>query len=135
MGIAIDIEQLWDEITLDDHLSLIGILSGLNSYQIEQNTEFLLSLFNIRRYKDQIIKDLSPSIRAKICLAILLLTKGRLYIVGSVLDHIDSYTSKQFLRILNETVKFNSGGTIITTSDPEILSGFGDQSTNIGFII
>ena len=105
---------LYDALTADEYLDVIGCLYHLDPAAAKTRREELLELFELSAVKHQRLKEFSKGMRQKVVIASALLHRPEVLILDEPLDGLDANTAlvmKELLRKLaaqGKTIMFSS---------------------------
>jgi ABC-2 type transport system ATP-binding protein len=105
---------LYDALTADEYLDVIGCLYHLDPAAARTRREELLQLFDLSAVKHQRLKEFSKGMRQKVVIASALLHRPEVLILDEPLDGLDANTAlvmKELLRKLaaqGKTIMFSS---------------------------
>jgi ABC-2 type transport system ATP-binding protein len=105
---------LYDALTADEYLDVIGCLYHLEPSTARTRREELLQLFDLSAVKHQRLKEFSKGMRQKVVIASALLHRPEVLILDEPLDGLDANTAlvmKELLRKLaaqGKTIMFSS---------------------------
>ena len=105
---------LYDALTADEYLDVIGCLYHLDPAASKTRREELLQLFDLSAVKHQRLKEFSKGMRQKVVIASALLHRPEVLILDEPLDGLDANTAlvmKELLRKLaaqGKTIMFSS---------------------------
>ena len=105
---------LYDALTADEYLDVIGCLYHLEPAAAKTRREELLQLFDLSAVKHQRLKEFSKGMRQKVVIASALLHRPEVLVLDEPLDGLDANTAlvmKELLRKLaaqGKTIMFSS---------------------------
>ena len=105
---------LYDALTADEYLDVVGCLYHLDPAAAKTRREELLELFDLSAVKHQRLKEFSKGMRQKVVIASALLHRPEVLILDEPLDGLDANTAlvmKELLRKLaaqGKTIMFSS---------------------------
>ena len=106
--------MLPDYVTLHNFLVMLGISKNKNVKQVNELIEYYLQIFNIVKYKNKLICELSKGTRQKIILIQTLMDSSDVYIFDEPLSGLDEESRKNFMDELKK-LKNQSKLIIIST--------------------
>jgi ABC-2 type transport system ATP-binding protein len=114
LGVVLESPAVYDTLTADEYLELIGCLHHLDPATSSARREELLDLFALTAERRRRLKDFSKGMRQKVVIAAALIHKPDVLILDEPLDGIDANTAlivKELLRKLaaqGKTILFSS---------------------------
>jgi ABC-2 type transport system ATP-binding protein len=114
IGYVPETPALYDSLTADEYLDVIGCLYHLEPAVSKSRRDELLGLFALSDVRNQRLKEFSKGMRQKVCIAAALLHRPDVLILDEPLDGLDANTAlvmKELLRRLaaqGKTIMFSS---------------------------
>jgi len=114
IGYVPETPALYDSLTADEYLDVIGCLYHLEPHTSKARRDELLDLFSLGQVRHQRLKEFSKGMRQKVCIAAALLHRPEVLILDEPLDGLDANTAlvmKELLRQLaaqGKTIMFSS---------------------------
>jgi ABC-2 type transport system ATP-binding protein len=114
LGVVLESPTVYDALTADEYLELVGCLHHLAPATSAARREELLDVFSLAADRHQRLKEFSKGMRQKVVIAAALIHKPDVLILDEPLDGIDANTAlvvKELLRKLaaqGKTVLFSS---------------------------
>jgi len=114
LGVVLESPAVYDTLTADEYLELIGCLHHLEPATSSTRREELLEVFSLTADRHQRLKEFSKGMRQKVVIAAALIHKPDVLILDEPLDGIDANTAlvvKELLRKLaaqGKTILFSS---------------------------
>jgi len=125
LGYIPDIPYLYDKLTPREFLSFIKDLYGCND-----NSQLLLEMFEMEKYKDILIEELSHGMRQRICFCAMLLHNPSCIVIDEPMVGLDPKSIHLVKRVLKE--RSREGATVILSTHQLFLAE--ELSDRIGII-
>ena len=105
---------LFDDLTVEEHLTLTGGIYGLSQEQTRQRTEELLQRLDLREGRRTFARTCSFGMRKKTALAMALLPKPRILLLDEPFETVDPVAAIEVRKLLTEIAA--NGTTILISS-------------------
>ena len=126
VGVVPEDLALFDRLTGAETLAFVGRVHGIDTKEVRDRSEELLSLMDLRKAANDLVADYSHGMRKKIALSAALLPAPRLLFLDEPFEGIDAIASRQIKDLLAAFVK-NGGTVFITTHVLEIVERLCDH--------
>lgn len=137
IGYCPDYPSIFEKLTVVEHLNFIAYLYGMTKHtEIEQKIGKFLKHFNIEKYKNTLIKNLSRGNKQKISIISSVIHDPLLLVYDEPTLGLDPLSLKQFKSMLTEFT--SNGGTVFLSSHSlNIIEDIADTVTiiNDGIIV
>ena len=114
VGVVPEDLALFDRLTGAETLAFVGRVHGIDSKEVRERSEELLSLMELRKAANDLVADYSHGMRKKIALSAALLPAPRLLFLDEPFEGIDAIASRQIKDLLTAYVR--GGGTVFLTT-------------------
>ena len=114
IGTLPDRLRMFDQLTGAQYLGYVGTLRGLDREAIEQRTESLLDMFELRGSANRLIVDYSAGLRKKLALASTLIHSPEVLILDEPFETIDPVSAGVLIDVLIDYA--DRGGTVVLSS-------------------
>lgn len=137
IGYCPDYPAVFEKLTVAEHLYFIAYLFGLtNAQEIENKVEKYLKHFEIEKYKDTLIKNLSRGNKQKVSIISSVIHEPILLVYDEPTLGLDPMSIKQFKSMLQDFT-LNGGTVFLSSHSLDIIGEIADNVTiiNDGIII
>jgi len=114
MGVLPERLGLFDHLTVEEHLYMVGALYGFSKAEIQTRTERLLSVLALSPNRDTYAEHCSHGTRKKLSLALALVHEPRVILLDEPFEGVDPITARIIQGLLKDLA--NSGVTVFFTS-------------------
>ncbi|MGE5455126.1 MAG: ABC transporter ATP-binding protein [Methylocystaceae bacterium] len=109
-----ELPTLYEELTLKEHLELIGMAYDLPLVEFEQRTEHLLQQFGLQHQRYDYPGGFSKGMRQKIMIMCALLTTPAVYFVDEPFNGLDPFAMQELLQWFKQE-KERGAGIVLST--------------------
>eukprot|EP01016_Furgasonia_blochmanni_P003672 TRINITY_DN11439_c0_g1_i2.p1 TRINITY_DN11439_c0_g1~~TRINITY_DN11439_c0_g1_i2.p1 ORF type:complete len:285 (-),score=35.28 TRINITY_DN11439_c0_g1_i2:113-967(-) len=115
VGVCLQVNALWENLTVEEHLRVFGQMKGLEGSELEQSVAYLMDSLGIVEFKMRMASELSGGNRRKLCVAIALLCSPSLLFLDEPSTGVDPVSRKSLWKTVDEVRKIRNGTTLLTT--------------------
>jgi len=130
LGFIPDNPFLYENLTPYEFLRFIGDIFGVDKDKVLKSIDYYFEMFNLREYKDVLIKELSHGTKQKIVYISNFLHSPLVYLIDEPLVGLDPFSIHLLKKLLKEEIK--KGRTILMCT--HILSIAEELSDRIGIL-
>ncbi|GEN45748.1 ABC transporter ATP-binding protein [Alkalibacillus haloalkaliphilus] len=109
-----EMPMLYEELTLEEHLSLTAMAYGIDEQTYKERTDFLLKEFHLDKKRKWFPVHFSKGMRQKVMIMCAFLVKPSLYIVDEPFVGLDPLGIQSYLDTMNE-MKEQGAGVLMST--------------------
>lgn len=106
--------SLYEDLTVNENITLYGGIYGLSSRQIKERTERLLDRLDFHKYRHQVISSLPLGLKQKLAFSVAILHEPRIVFLDEPTGGVDPVTRRQFWEMIYETAA--TGITVFVTT-------------------
>lgn len=117
----------WDHLKVKEAIGVAGILKKLPQKKVKQQIEFLLDKFDLQRYKDIPLGNLSGGNKQAVGIAITLINQPELIILDEPSNGLDPIKRKLFWTLLNELIEPNKTTLLIISHHASEIEQVADK--------
>lgn len=106
--------SLYEDLTVNENITLYGGIYGLSSLQIKERTGKLLDRLDFHKYSNKVISSLPLGLKQKLAFSVAILHEPRIVFLDEPTGGVDPVTRRQFWEMIYETAA--SGITVFVTT-------------------
>lgn len=106
--------SLYEDLTVNENISLYGGIYGLSSKLIKERTAKLLDRLDFHKYRDAVISSLPLGLKQKLAFSVAILHEPRIVFLDEPTGGVDPVTRRQFWEMIYETAA--RGITVFVTT-------------------
>lgn len=106
--------SLNDNLTVTENLEYLGAFDSTANKNLVNNIKDAIEYFDIYKYKDFMVSELSEGNKKKTSLARLILSKKKIWLLDEPLSFLDKSTVKNLIKLFSKHQK--NGGIIVASS-------------------
>ena len=112
MGLCAQQNLIWDKLTVDEHLQLLGALKGLSSADIQFQKELIKQTLDLKSFGDKQACQLSGGNKRKLCCAISLIGFPKCEFLDEPTTGVDPIARRSLFKMLKH---LNNSSILLTT--------------------
>eukprot|EP01127_Copromyxa_protea_P018158 TRINITY_DN5641_c0_g1_i1.p1 TRINITY_DN5641_c0_g1~~TRINITY_DN5641_c0_g1_i1.p1 ORF type:complete len:830 (-),score=173.97 TRINITY_DN5641_c0_g1_i1:83-2218(-) len=125
IGICPQEDVLWDELSVEEHITVFGILKGLSEEELESQKKYYLESVGLSEDLTKLSRDLSGGMKRKLCVCIAFLGSPMLVFLDECTAGMDPYSRSLIWKLLQEEKKKTT--IVMTTHFMEEADRLGDK--------
>jgi ATP-binding cassette, subfamily A (ABC1), member 3 len=96
---------IWDNLTVDEHLNMIGSIKGLSSADVEFQRELIKQTLDLTHFGNKLAGNLSGGNKRKLCCAISLLANPLVEFLDEPTTGVDPISRRSLFKLLKHLKK------------------------------
>ncbi|KAF4012943.1 hypothetical protein G4228_003028 [Cervus hanglu yarkandensis] len=115
MGYCPQINPLWPDITLQEHLQIYGAVKGLRASDVPEVTDRITNALDLKEYLQKPVKKLPAGIKRKLCFALSMLGSPPVTLLDEPSTGMDPKAKQHMWRAIRTAFKNRKRAAILTT--------------------
>lgn len=115
MGYCPQINPLWRDITLQEHLQIYGAVKGMRASDVQEVTDRITNALDLKEHLQKTVKKLPAGIRRKLCFALSMLGNPPVTLLDEPSTGMDPKAKQHMWRAIRTAFKNRKRAAILTT--------------------
>ncbi|XP_074871096.1 cholesterol transporter ABCA5 isoform X2 [Carettochelys insculpta] len=115
VGYCPQINPLWPDITLQEHIEIYGAIKGMSKIDVEEIIKRLASALDLKEHLQKTIKKLAVGVKRKLCFALSMLGNPQITLLDEPSTGMDPKAKQHMWRAIRAAFKGKERAAILTT--------------------
>ncbi|KAM4663281.1 cholesterol transporter ABCA5 isoform 1-T2 [Discoglossus pictus] len=115
VGYSPQLNHLWPEIKLQEHLEIYGAIKGMNSSDLKEVTRRIIEALDLKEHLQKPAKKLSAGTIRKLCFALSMLGNPDIVLLDEPTTGMDTLAKQRLWKVIRSTFKGKEQAAVITT--------------------
>ncbi|KAG5202796.1 hypothetical protein JEQ12_002379 [Ovis aries] len=115
MGYCPQINPLWQDITLKEHLQIYGAVKGMSASDVQEVTDRITNALDLKEHLQKTVKKLPAGIKRKLCFALSMLGNPPVTLLDEPSTGMDPKAKQHMWRAIRTAFKNRKRAAILTT--------------------